>query len=75
MKRERKFVKNKVEWLRSLNLGETKKGYFATPQECYVMSVIICRWNKTEAQKKGFLIRAHYFASDNQVEIYTETIK
>lgn len=74
MKEKSNLVVNKVEWLRSLEFGESKVGKFATPTECYNMSVIICKWNKTEALDKGFLIRAHYKTHKCEVEIYTESL-
>lgn len=52
------LIKNKTEWLRKAELGQSMSGYFEDPKECNSMSVLIRRWNCNEGQKRN--IRLHY---------------
>lgn len=72
MERRSEFIENKMGWLRSLNLGESKTGYVSTPKECYSMSVLIAKLNAMEAKERGFKIRGHYDAEKCMITIYTE---
>lgn len=75
MKKKRvEFIKNKMEWMRSLSLGESKTGKVRSPKECYSMSVLMSRLNAMESQQKGFRIRGHYDTSLCLVTIYTDAL-
>ena len=62
-------VKSKMEWLRSIQLGETKTGIFKNPKDCNTMSVLICRWNIEEGLRKGIRISAIYDRYRSKVTI------
>ncbi|MCQ2195895.1 MAG: hypothetical protein MJZ60_00045 [Bacteroidaceae bacterium] len=73
-KQKNEVVKSKMEWLRSLENGEKKTGFFSTVEEVYSMSVLIARVNALQSAVKGFKIRGHYQPASRLVTIYTETI-
>ena len=65
----------KMDWLRSLKLGETKTGQFESPQECHSLSTIIARYNVAEGRYRGVKISAVYNKVDSQVTITANKVK
>ena len=65
----------KMDWLRSLKLGETKTGQFESPQECHSLSTIIARYNVAEGRFRGVKISAVYNKVDSQVTITANKVK
>jgi hypothetical protein len=65
----------KMDWLRSLKLGETKTGQFNSPQECHSLSTIIARYNVAEGRFRGVKISAVYNKVDSQVTITANKVR
>lgn len=59
----------KMEWLRSLNRGESKVGQFDSPKECHTLSTLIARYNVEEGRYRGIKISANYNKAESQVTI------
>ena len=64
----------KMDWLRSLNCGESKTGQFETPKECHSLSTLIARYNVEEGRYKGVKISAVYNKADSQVTITAKKV-
>lgn len=62
-------IMNKMDWIRSIQRGETKTGRLSSPKECSTMSVLIYRWNIEEGLGRGIRISACYDRANSTITI------
>lgn len=53
---EQHFIENKTTWIRSISVGETKKGYVKDYTEVSSLSTLVSRFNQTLGRSRGVVL-------------------
>lgn len=53
---EKEFIKKKTDWIRTIQPGETKKGYVLRHEDLDTLSTLLTRFNKSQGMERGVFV-------------------
>lgn len=69
---QHEVIKNKSEWIRSIQPGEIKTGFFSLPTELDSISTLVSRFNNSLGREKGIRLtgRRNWVERSFTIECY-----